>query len=193
HLGGTNDDHGDGIAVDPAGRVFVTGFTESTNFPIFMGSTNLPALLPGLTNAFQRFLAGGSDAFLTTIDPGGTVANSTFLGGQGADVGFRIRLDSSGNAYLTGSQSAQGFPIAPSALNPGGIFKSPDAAGTWSAGNSGLPHNQIQSLAIDPATPTTLFAGTWRGVARSTDGGATWQLVFNSVEPVPALLITPAN
>ncbi len=193
YLGGTNDDQGDGIAVDSAGRVFVTGFAESTNFPIFMGSTNLPALFPGLTNAFQRFFAGGSDAFLATIDPGGTVANSTFLGGQGADVGFRIRLDSSGNAYVTGLQSAQGFPIAPSVLNPGGVFKSADAGASWSAGNSGLHHNQIQSLAIDPAAPTTLFAGTWRGVARSTDGGATWQLVFNTVEPVPALIITPAN
>jgi photosystem II stability/assembly factor-like uncharacterized protein len=62
---------------------------------------------------------------------------------------------------------------------PGGVFKSTDGGASWSAVNTGLPDPSatdlaVFSLAIDPQTPTTLYAGTWFGVFKSTDGGGTW-------------------
>ncbi len=58
----------------------------------------------------------------------------------------------------------------------GGVFKSTDGAHTWQAMNTGLRTNLgfVRFLAIDPLTPTTLYAGTDSGVFKSTDGARTW-------------------
>src|SRR5207245_8778072 len=59
----------------------------------------------------------------------------------------------------------------------GGVFKSTDGAGSWSR-TSLTTVNVISALAIDPQTPTTLYAGAWGdGVLKSTDGGANWSAV----------------
>ncbi|MHB9117834.1 MAG: addiction module protein [Burkholderiales bacterium] len=77
-------------------------------------------------------------------------------------------------------------PITPTTLYAGGsfadIFKSTDGGLTWSLSNVGVPKNpqaQLESsiviLAINPATPSTLYAGTYgEGIFKSTDSGATW-------------------
>ena len=55
-----------------------------------------------------------------------------------------------------------------------GVFKSTDAGATWTAANAGLTNLGINALAVNPATPTTLYAGTGDGVFKSTDSGETW-------------------
>src|ERR1019366_4735212 len=69
----------------------------------------------------------------------------------------------------------------------GGVYKSTDGGGTWSAvnGPTGLSGFVVDALAIDPSTPSTLYAGTGdpegagtgNGVYKSTDGGGTWNAV----------------
>src|SRR4029077_8352244 len=105
YLGGTAADFGNGIALDGAGNAYVTGLTESTNFP----ST------PG---AFQTTCGGGDqacrygDAFVTKINAAGSAfVYSTFLGGNSEDEGRGIALDSAGNAYVTGDTSSGNFPL----------------------------------------------------------------------------------
>jgi hypothetical protein len=105
YLGGAAADSGNGIALDGAGNAYVTGLTESTNFP----ST------PG---AFQTTCGGGDqacrygDAFVTKINAAGSaLVYSTFLGGNSEDDGRSIALDSAGNAYVTGDTSSGNFPI----------------------------------------------------------------------------------
>jgi len=83
-----------------------------------------------------------------------------------------------------------------------GVFKSTDAGGTWSAGNSGLPYVVgfgIRSLAIDPQTPAILYAAVvgdpwanpgWVGIYKSSDGGGTWSLASPLAE-FNALAIDP--
>ena len=56
------------------------------------------------------------------------------------------------------------------ALTYDGVFKSTNGGGNWSAINTGLPAAGLFSLAIDPATPATLYAGTgYDGVFKSTN------------------------
>ncbi len=99
YLGGSGTEQGHGIAVDTVGSVYVTGQTDSTNFPV--GA------------AFQAALAGGSgnDAFLSKITSAGlSFSFSTYLGGTGEDIGRGVALDSNQNIYLTGRTQSTNFP-----------------------------------------------------------------------------------
>jgi hypothetical protein len=99
YLGGNSNDEGQGIAVDSAGNAYVTGLTNSTDFPVTPG-------------AFQTTLAGDSDAFATKINPSGSaLVYSTYLGGSGNDYGQGIAADSAGNAYVTGLTGSTDFPV----------------------------------------------------------------------------------
>ncbi len=105
YLGGSGDDRGNGIAVDSAGNMYVTGDTTSTNFPTL--------------NALQTSFNGGNyDAFITKINASGSaLIYSTYLGGGGFDTGSGIAVDSAGNAYVTGLTGSTNFPTL-NALQP---------------------------------------------------------------------------
>jgi hypothetical protein len=101
YLGGNNRDDGYGIAVDSAGNAYVTGITQSTNFPTTSG-------------AFQVAFGGGTDdAFVTKLNATGTsLLYSTYLGGSGSDEGLgNIVVDGAGNAYVTGWVTSTNFPL----------------------------------------------------------------------------------
>ena len=105
YIGGSGDDRGNGIAVDGSGNAYVTGQTTSTEgtFPVADG--------PG-----RRFNGGSSygDAFVAKVNAAGTaLVYCGYIGGNDADVGFGIAVDSSGNAYVTGqtSSSEATFPV----------------------------------------------------------------------------------
>ena len=106
-LGGTANNEAYGIAVDSTGNAYITGVTNSTDFPS--------------KNAYQPGYAGGTDsfgdAFVTEIAAGGqSLVYSTFLGGAGDDMGYSIAVDGSGNAYVTGWTDSNNFPTTPSAI-----------------------------------------------------------------------------
>jgi photosystem II stability/assembly factor-like uncharacterized protein len=74
------------------------------------------------------------------------------------------------------------------------VFKSTDGGANWSAANKGLTATDILALAIDPETPTTLYAGTFTlGVFRSTNGGGSWSRLSTGLTAgvVNALVIDP--
>ncbi|HHT9110520.1 MAG TPA: SBBP repeat-containing protein, partial [Candidatus Brocadiaceae bacterium] len=96
YLGGHNDDNGEGIAVDTAGNVYVTGGTESTNFPT--------------AHALQGSNAGDADAFVAKLNADGSaLVYSTYLGGHNDDNGEGIAVDTAGNAYITGDTDSTNF------------------------------------------------------------------------------------
>jgi hypothetical protein len=104
YLGGSGLDAGGSIALDSDDNVYLTGRTESTDFPI-----NTP---------LQARNNGSTDAFVTKLDAeGGRTIFSTYLGGSGSDGAKGIAVDSSGNVYLTGSTTSNDFPLL-SALQP---------------------------------------------------------------------------
>jgi len=99
YLGGTGADFGQGIAVDTAGNAYITGTTQSTDFPIL--------------NAYQSINNGGQDAFLTKVNfTGEQLLFSTYLGGSQADVGQAVTLDTNNDVYLTGYTFSSNFPLA---------------------------------------------------------------------------------
>ena len=66
-------------------------------------------------------------------------------------------------------------PRSTPARYDGGVFKSTDGGGSWTAINTGLTNTEVQALAIDPSAPGTLYAGTYAGgVFKSTDAGVSW-------------------
>lgn len=102
-LGGTVYDYGAGIAVDTAGSAYVTGVTQSTDFPV-------------TSNAFQTSCQGGCgqyasfNAFVAKVNPSGTaLAYATYLGG-GGDTATGIAVDKNGFAYVTGFTRSPNFP-----------------------------------------------------------------------------------
>jgi hypothetical protein len=117
YLGGKEVDAGLRIAVDKDGNAYVTGFTASTNFPTTTG-----ALPPHLSGSDCRSGIGYinmpcPDAFVTKLNAAGSaMVYSTYLGGSRSDVGTGISVDSSGNAYVTGSTSSSDFPITAGAF-----------------------------------------------------------------------------
>jgi uncharacterized repeat protein (TIGR01451 family) len=78
----------------------------------------------------------------------------------------------------------------------GGVFKSTDSGGSWTAVNTGLTNLDVRALAIDPSTPATTYAGTYgAGVFKSVNSGETWAPVHSGLTnlAVSALAIDPST
>jgi hypothetical protein len=100
YLGGSRDDWGASIAVDPAGNALVTGSTHSSDFS-------------GANNASN----GGQDVFMAKVSPSGSLQWATYLGGGGNEWGNSIAVDPAGNALVTGSTNSTDFSGANNAHN----------------------------------------------------------------------------
>jgi alpha-tubulin suppressor-like RCC1 family protein len=121
YLGGSADDAAYAIAVDAAGNAYVTGVTDSTNFPTTSNTNATPTsgLSTNIHGIFDKsFGSVPSDAFVAKLSPdGSSLRYSTYLGGSGMDTANGIAVDSSGNAYVTGYTYSSNYP-AMSALGP---------------------------------------------------------------------------
>jgi len=99
YLGGNGHDSGWGIAVDTAGNAYVTGMTSSSDFPT--------------VNPLQPGFGGGYDVFVSKLNAAGSaLVYSTYLGGSDDDFGSGIAVDTTGNAFVTGSTASLDFPTA---------------------------------------------------------------------------------
>jgi hypothetical protein len=105
YLGGTGDDFGLGIAVDPRGLAYLTGQTSSTDFPT-------------TSRAFQPSYGGGnSDGFVAKLSADGSVlVYSTYLGGSGDDAALIGPTDPGGHVYAEGFTSSMDFPTTAGAF-----------------------------------------------------------------------------
>ncbi|HEY1269603.1 MAG TPA: SBBP repeat-containing protein [Candidatus Binatia bacterium] len=102
---GVASDWGQGIAVDAGGNAYVTGRTDSSDFPTTSG-------------AFQTSMNGDPDTFIAKLSSdGSTLLYSTRLGGSGWEAGYAVALDSDGNAYVTGQTYSTDFPVTAGAFD----------------------------------------------------------------------------
>lgn len=136
YLGGSADTAPSAIAVDSSGEAYVTGWTDSTDFPV--------------VNPYQSQLKGFVNAFVTMLNPqGNALVYSTYLGGSMAEKGYGITVDSVGNAFVVGRTTSTDFPTV-SALQA-----------TNNAADLGATNAFISEL--DPSGGTLLFSTYWGG------------------------------
>jgi len=95
YLGGGLMDVGTSVDVDDTGNAYLTGWTQSFDFP--------------LLNQYQ-FNKNYDDVFVTKFNSSGGVVYSTYLGGNSYEVGWGIEVDATGHAYVTGWTRSTDFP-----------------------------------------------------------------------------------
>jgi hypothetical protein len=167
YIGGSGADSAAGVAVDSSGNAYITGQTTSQNYPVTEGA---------FQSKFGYTTDGGSNAFVTKLNPAGTaLVYSTYLGGNGeGDQANAIALDKLGDVYITGQTDATNFPLTAGAiqttndayggsafvtkLNPTGteLLYSTYLSGSGSQGNGGDSGNGI---ALNPTTQDAYVAG----------------------------------
>jgi hypothetical protein len=107
YIGGNLHDEITGIAVDSTGFLYVTGITNSSDFPT-------------TASAYQTAFNGQGadyDVFVMKWNPNLTdLIYSTYFGGTGMDWGYGIAVDSAGNAFVTGATKSADFPVTPGAF-----------------------------------------------------------------------------
>ena len=106
-IGGNGNDEANGIGVDGNGNAYITGHTLSSNFPA--------------VNALQPGKVAPDAAFVTALNAAGNGLNySTYLGGNnlsdGSTIGYAIKADASGNAYVTGLTYSTTVPVSAGAF-----------------------------------------------------------------------------
>jgi hypothetical protein len=102
--GGTNSDHGYGIALDSSGNAYITGYFYGT---AIFGATTLTSV-------------GSNDIYIAKVDSGGNFLWAKRAGGTSSDHGYGIALDSSGNAYITGQFQGTAVFGATTLISAGG-------------------------------------------------------------------------
>ncbi|MHB8747788.1 MAG: SBBP repeat-containing protein, partial [Aggregatilineales bacterium] len=124
YLGGSGNDQGSAIAVDSGNNVYVVGLTVGN----FRGGSNFPTT----GGAYQTFVNGSYDAFVTKLNASGSaLVYSTYLGGSGLEKANAIAVDASGNAYVAGYTYSPDFPTTT------GAFQTTNGGGNCSVYNCG--------------------------------------------------------
>ena len=102
-------------------------------------------------------------------------------------TGLRIGPDGANVVTLTID------PIVPTIAFAGttgsGVLKTTDGGASWAPANAGLATTNVLALAIDAATPSTLYAGTDAGVFKSTDGGQSWAAANGGMDGAPSIVV----
>ena len=159
YLGGSGDENGLALTVDNSSGAIVSGWTDSTDFPVFPTSGNL-----------QNNLAGGKDAFLARLNTSAVTGQNqtgswaTYFGGSGDDEGTSVALDSAQNVYMAGDTTSPNLHLDnPLTAAQGGSYNGnhdafvvevQSAASLGITGQLTLGNNQTFISAGNPATFT---------------------------------------
>jgi hypothetical protein len=175
-LGGEMDEIAGGIAVGADGDVYLTGSTDSPDFPV-------------TGRAWQPALRGGLNSFVVRLDRGlHAIRWSTFLGGSGADAAHAIALDGDGDVHVAGEGTSADFPITEGAVQAqqrGGDLRRTDLFyAKLSGGDGRLLYATLLGGAGDEVG---------RGLATGPDGSAYLTGLTESKDfPVTATAALPA-
>jgi len=162
-LGGSYNEIGNGIVLDRVGNVYVTGETESTNFPT--------------VSPLQSAHSGGSGVFKSG-DRGGTWTESNTGLGTNHIAALLIDSRTPSTVYAAGPGTA--------------VFKSTDWGNTWAVSSSGIS-GDVSALVQDGLNAAVLYAVTSRGVYRSANAGASWARIGFGDTGAYALAVDPKN
>jgi hypothetical protein len=176
YLGGSGNDSGSAIAVNPAGNAYVTGSSDSLNFPTTPG-------------AFQSVKGAGLDAFVTELNAAGNdLVYSTYLGGNGIDFGTDIALDLAGNASVVGLTGSSDFPTTADAIQSGyggnndAFITRLNATGTALVFSTYLGGSNSEggfAISVDPAGSIYITGSTGSADFPTTPGA--FQTIFGGI------------
>jgi uncharacterized protein (TIGR03437 family) len=111
YLGGSGHDSARALAIDQGDNVYVTGYTDSPDFPV-----THDALQAKLSQTCHGNSKTG-DAFISELaSRDGALLYSTYLGGSCADLGTAIAVDNNGSIYIAGITSSADFPVTDGAI-----------------------------------------------------------------------------
>jgi hypothetical protein len=180
YLGGDFSDSARSIAVDSTGNVFVTGSTQSADYPVTPGAMQM-------SYSGQAYISTVSHIALTKLDStGSSLIFSAVIGGSNEDEAARIAIDAAGNSFLTGYTRSSDFPITPGAHNDLGKLGGPwftnnkvfaakvNATGTsliYSAAIGGSGSEEPSGLAVD-TSGNAYIAGTTTSIDFPITAGA---------------------
>ncbi len=103
-LGGNGVDEATSLVLDPSGKLILSGYTLSDNFPV-------------TSTALQGKYGGDTDAFITVLDTANReLTYSTYLGGTEPDAAMDLKEDSNGILYVSGYTQSPGLPSTSNAL-----------------------------------------------------------------------------
>lgn len=104
YIGGSSFDTTVEIDIDESGNTYICGFTSSSDFPI-------------TKNAYQKFIKGEREIFITKINSAGNeIVYSTFIGSSEQDFVYGITVDSLKNAYICGFTYGSDYPTTKNAF-----------------------------------------------------------------------------
>jgi hypothetical protein len=184
-LGGSNSESVDAIALDSTGNVYVTGQTDSSNFP---------GIVPGSADS----TLGGHEGFVAKLNVDlSSILAATFLGGNDSDEARAIALDSTGNVYVAGDTTSADFP----GVGPGSADRVSGAFGDGFIAKldahlsaleqeliNDLVNLVVQSTSLDPNPVPGGPAGVFTITARLTNTSTE-----NIREPINAIVKTLTN
>lgn len=186
YLGGTSYDFATDIRLDGAGDAYVVGGTDSLDFPVSSSAVQLN-FGGGSCNTTVNTVTYNFDcpnAFLTVLNTTGSALYSTFLGGAGGGVALGVAVDTSGNAYLSGTTISADFPVA-------------NAEQSQLAGNSDAFVAKISGLSTSAAAvtlaPSTLNFGSVMVGSASTSQTLTLSNSGGSTVSITSISFTGTN
>ncbi len=196
YFGGANSELVSGVTVDGQGNAYVTGVTESSDFPTTAGSFRRAA--PGTVQA-----GDAANCFVTKLNPSGNALGySTYLGGTAKDGCTAIAVDAGGSAYVTGGSDSTDFPTTPDVfqgrfrlsagppgydvfvtkVNPAGsaLTFSTFVGGTGTDAGIGIAVDATGVYVAGVTNSSTNWPVT-QGAAQTTFGGTSQNLLFYGV------------
>ncbi len=177
-----------GLALMIGGCSTIDSVPTSTQIPPTPTNTVMPTAKPHLVNEWTFLGLEGEQIHNLAIDP----SDPNTMYASKVNSGDFFKSSDGGRTWSSAQKSGDCSiaidPVTPSIIYAGshnnGLYKSTDAAASWSTKNTGLiaavldgkeyPVHSICSIAFDPVTPSTIYIGTDLGVYKSLDRGETW-------------------
>lgn len=118
YIGGADIDVGNAVDVDDQGHAYISGWTQSSNFPTTANAFDKTHHYNGPFPSGNAGQSGAEDVFLTRISPNGSqIQYSTYIGGADIDVAYAINVHEEGAVYIAGGTRSLDFPTTLNAVD----------------------------------------------------------------------------